>query len=136
VSPINTKADLAEALSRPRAFVFLFVNWSGPAWAAQSIVRNVVESWQAARPDLAAPCYKADLSEQSGEVWDAVRAWLTAEGRPADALTFGGYGPILWLRSGRVIAHALPLSFGGGTLAAAKLSAVTAGIFGTEGDSV
>jgi hypothetical protein len=80
------------------------------AWAIQArksarAVSDLVERWQANHPESLAPACMADLSEQTGEVWEEVREWLRAEGRPVDLLTYCGYGALLWVRSGSIIAH-------------------------------
>jgi len=123
--PIRKRGDLAEALMQPRAFVFLWVNWAVHARWSESVVRSVVEAWQAANPGLVTPCYVADLSDQCGEVWDAIREWLEAEERPACQLMMSGVGPLPWVRSGRVIAHEMNPNQAG----PAKLAAITLDIF-------
>ena len=126
--PIATAADLEEARSQPRALVFLWVNWAIQAYKSRHMVRELVSSWEAAHPDLMTPIYTADLSDQQGEVWDAIRSWLEKEGRPGDQLTFGGCGPLLWLRSGSVIAHVLFAGY----YELSKLLAVTRGVYESE----
>ena len=121
--PLRTKSDLVESLAQPRAFVFLWVNWAVHARSSQQVVDEVLESWQTAHPDLPAPCHIADLSEQGGEVWDAVAEWLARESRPAGQLMLSGVGPLLWLREGRIVAHVLNANqFGAAKLLAASSS--------------
>ncbi|MGL5097082.1 MAG: hypothetical protein ACRDD1_15950, partial [Planctomycetia bacterium] len=109
------------ALAQPRAFLFLWVDWAIHARLSRQVVEAVVASWKAEQPDQPAPCYTADVSEQCGEVWDALAAWLEAEGRPAGVLMFGGGGPLLWVRAGRVVLHVLaPHLYGPAKLAAAS----------------
>jgi hypothetical protein len=86
VISIRNKRELAVALSQPRAFVFLWINWAGQARDSQLIVRKVVESWHTEYPDQAVPCYIVDVSDQCGEVWDALLEWLIAENCPAGQL--------------------------------------------------
>ena len=105
--PLRSKNDLAELLAQPRAFLFLWVNWAIHARSSQKVVVEVVESWNATNPDLPAYCYIADLSDQCGEIWDALVEWLTDEGRPPGQLMMSGVGPLLWVRTGHVIAQVL-----------------------------
>ena len=128
MTPITSVDDLKEARSRERAFVFLFVTWSTQAYVSERIVREVVEDWQRAFPDSPAPCYRVDVSEQQGAVWDAVAGWLTAEGRPVGPLMMGGAGPLLWVRNGSVVAHVV----GALQKDAKTLIAVTRAIFDRE----
>jgi hypothetical protein len=128
VTRIRDKHDLTAALSQPRAFVFLYVNWAGQARYSEVIVRKVLESWDAEYPDQPVPCYTVDVSDQCGELWDALAEWLMAEGRPAGHLMMSGVGPLLWLRAGHVALHVLaPLQFG-----AAKLAAVSRSVFAED----
>ena len=70
--------------------------------------------------------YFVDLSEQCGEVWDAVREWLSGEGSLANALTYGGYGALLWVRGGGVVECA-PYA---ARVDARELLAITRRVFG------
>jgi hypothetical protein len=110
--PICNKSDLAEAASQHRALVFLWVNWAVHAYSSRRVVEAVVESWQVTHPDLPAPCYVVDVSEQCGELWDALRDWLESEDRPASQLMMSGAGPLLWVHNSRVVAHAFPNQLG------------------------
>jgi hypothetical protein len=125
VTPIRDKGGLDTALSQPRAFLFLWVNWAIHARHSRAVVDEAVAAWQSEHPGQLVPCYIADVSDQRGEVWDALAEWLTAEGRPAGQLLLSGVGPLLWLRSGHVALHVLaPLQYG-----AAKLTAASQSVF-------
>jgi hypothetical protein len=44
-----------------------------------------------------------DLSEQSGDVWDATLKWLESQKIPdAPQLMYCGAGPLLWIRGGTI----------------------------------
>jgi hypothetical protein len=125
---VTTIADLDEARGAERAFVFLFVNWSVHALNSRRLVRQVVDTWTTEAPNRSAPCYSIDLSEQEGEIWDAVAGWLGVQGRPVGRLMLGGTGPLLWLARGSIVAHVpAPLS-----KSAEVLLAVTRAIFGSD----
>lgn len=102
---ITSKDDLQEARSAPRALVFLWVNWAVRARQSEAAMNKLLESWQRTFPQHPISVYRADLSDQEGEVWDAIRAWLETEGRPVDPLTFGGYGALLWMIAGKIAMH-------------------------------
>ncbi|VTS00331.1 unnamed protein product [Gemmata massiliana] len=121
-------SDLDEARAQSRALVFLWVNWAIHARKSLHKVRELTLHCEKIRPELVAPIYSADLSDQQGEIWDAVRNWIEAEGRPVDHLTFSGVGPLLWLRFGRILAH-VPFA---GHYELDQLLAVTSGVFGAE----
>ena len=72
--------------------------------------------------DLSAPCYLADVSDQAGEVWDALADWLKREAQPVDYLMVSGAGPLIWVRDGHVVAHAFPNSLDQKKLEAASNS--------------
>jgi len=130
VTPIRNRSELAAALAQPRAFLFLWVNWAVHAIHSRAVVAESVAAWQAEHPDQPVSCYMADVSDQCGEVWDALTEWLTAEGRSAGQLMMSGVGPLLWLRSGHVVLHVLaPLKYD-----AAKLAAVSRSAFAAEAE--
>jgi len=126
MTPILTRGELAAALAQPRAFLFLYVNWATQARHSLLVARQVVAEWQAEHPDAPAPGYMVDVSDECGEVWDALVEWVTAEGRSGQLL-MSGVGPLLWVRDGRVVLH-VPgaLSYGAAKLAAASRSAFAA----------
>src|SRR5262245_40784929 len=98
--------------------------------SSRVLVAKAVAAWQADHPDQRAPCYIADVSDQCGEVWDALVEWLTAEGRPAGDLMLSGVGPLLWVRSGHVVLHVAAPRL----CDANKLAAVSHSVFVTEAD--
>jgi hypothetical protein len=128
VIPIRDRGELAAALGQPRAFLFLWVNWAIHAHNSRVVVEEVVASWESHHPEQPVPCYVADVSDQCGEVWDALAEWLTVEGHPAGHLMVSGAGPLLWVRSGHVVLHVLaPLQHGAAKLAAASRSVFAPG---------
>jgi hypothetical protein len=125
VISIRNKSEFAAAVSLPRAYLFLWVNWAIHARHSRVVVEELLAAWQSAHPEQVVPCYVADVSEQCGEVWDALAEWLTAEDRPAGNLMMSGAGSLLLIRSGHVVLHVLaPLQHG-----ATKLAAASRGVF-------
>ena len=122
---VTSKDDLLEARSALRALVFLWVNWAIQARQSEVALNKMLESWQRAFTQHPIPVYRADLSDQEGEVWDAIRAWLEAEGRPVDPLTYGGYGALLWMIDGKIVMHSAFLA----QLEIPKLLLVTRSVF-------
>lgn len=92
---------------------------------SQLLVSKAVAIWQKAHPDQDVPCYRVDVSDQSGELWDALAQWLTDENRPTGQLMMSGVGPLLWVQSGHVVLHmAAPLEHD-----AAKLAKLSNSVF-------
>lgn len=121
MKPIRDRSELAAALALPRAFLFLWVNWAIHARDSHTVTEEVVASWQTQNPDQPAPCFIADVSDQCGELWNALCEWLTAEGCPAGDLLMSGTGPLLWVRTGHVVLHVLaPLQYDSAKLVAAN----------------
>jgi len=87
---IRNKIDLAKILGEPQAILFLWVNWAVHAQNAQKHVEETVSRSQLAS---VIPIYLADVSNQEGEVWDALIEWLLLEGRPVGQLLVSGVGP-------------------------------------------
>jgi len=132
VIPIGNRGELAAALEQPRAFLFLWVNWAIHAIHSRALVAKAIAAWQADHPGSPVPCYTVDVSDQCGDVWDALAEWLDKEGRPAGDLMMSGAGPLLWVQSGHVVLHVLaPLTYD-----AARLAAVTRSVFTVEVASV
>jgi hypothetical protein len=125
MKPITTAHDLDELRSLPRAFVFIYVNWAIQARHSDAAFRDFVTAWDSTEPDCSIPVYRVDLSDQAGEVWTTLRKWLREEGQPYDQLTYGGYGALLWIRSGAVIASVPYVA----VVERAKLVAATKSIF-------
>jgi hypothetical protein len=125
MNPITTAQDLEELRSLPRAIVFMYVNWAIQARHSDAAVRDFVTAWASTEPDYSIPVYRVDLSDQEGEVWTTIRKWLKEEGQPYDQLTYGGYGALLWIRWGAVVASVPYVA----VVESAKLVAVTRSSF-------
>lgn len=123
---INNAVNLQEARSHPRAFVFFYVTWAIQARHSMVAVQKLLEAWRAVHPDIPAESCVADLSDQTGEVWDSIRIWLHTEQQPVDLLTFGGNGALLWVQTGTIVAHCP----NAGIIEHSNLLAMTAGAFG------
>src|SRR5262245_39411297 len=126
MKPVTTIHDLEEVRSLPRAFVFIYVIWAGQARHSDTAFRDFVATWDSTEPECPVPAYRVDLSDQEGEVWTSIREWLREQGQPFDQLTYGGYGALLWVRSGAVVASVPYVA----VVERAKLVAVSKSIFG------
>ena len=86
---------------------------------------KVVSALQVTASGNSVPCYIADVSDQEGDLWDALAAWLIKEDRPTQML-MSGSGPVLCLQNGHVILHMLaPLQYDATTITAAIRSALS-----------
>ena len=104
---VGTTEDWDEALAQPRALVFLWVDWSKQARFSELAFRHLFRSWHVETRGCTVAVYRIDLSSQTGDVWNAVRHWLGAQGQPVDLLTFSGNGALLWVRRSSVV-RAIP----------------------------
>jgi hypothetical protein len=104
MKPVVTKADLNEALSQERAFLFLWVNWAIQARHSEIAVRKLLESWAREYPDCRAQAYRVDISDEETGGWELIAEWLRGAVQPQVLSSFGGNGELLWLRSGKVAA--------------------------------
>lgn len=125
--PIASARELATLSTLPRAIVFIYVNWSVQARQSDVAIRELLAAWQVDQASLALPAFRIDLTDQSGEIWEATRAWLRDERQPYDMLTYSGGGAIVWLRSGRVVAT-MPDAYRGRD----QLRATTMSLFADE----
>ncbi len=125
MTPLESKADFVAAQSQTDAVMFLWANRSGPAHASRKLAESMIVHWRSTDRLQYLTCCVVDVSEQSGELWETIGAWLMAQGLPAGPLMMSGAGPLLWLRSGRVVLHVVaPLQYN-----SRQLAAVTASVF-------
>ena len=122
---IASAADLDEVRSQPRALVFIDVKWSIQARRSDAACRDFLKILHRESPREEIPVYLLDLSEQEGDVWLSTREWLREEGQPHDSLCYGGYGAMLWVRSGTVAAYVPYLA----EIECDQLTAMTRGVF-------
>lgn len=131
MTPIRCESDLATALSQPRAFLFLWVNWAIQAQHSKLLADDVIATWHAEHPEEPVPSYIADVSDQCGALWDALADWLSADGRPAGNLLMSGGGPLVWMQSGHVVLHVLsPIQYG-----SVKLALASRSVFASDSES-
>ena len=104
---VESTGDWDEALAQSRALIFLWVDWSMQARFSELALRALLKLWDAEMVGCPVAVYRVNLSSQTGEVWQSVRAWLAAQGQPADLLTISGNGALLWVRRGSVL-RAIP----------------------------
>lgn len=132
MTPIQSSDELRYMLAQNRAVLLIWVNWSTQAIHSRNLFAEAMAISLAAHPDQQFPCYVADVSEQRGELWDALVKWLTAENRPIGDLMMSGAGPLIWVRSGHVALHlAAPLQYD-----AAKVASVNNSVFFAEVERV
>jgi len=107
--PIFDRSDFNRALLLPHWTLFLGVNWSIQARQSRSVVVSGLAVWQTENPDCLFIGCEVDLSSQCGELWTAIGVWLETQAfsAPASLLMMSGSGPLLWVRSGQVVAHLL-----------------------------
>ena len=101
MTPVYNQLELKAARSQPLAVIFLSVNWSVFSHQSRSNVEQSIALRQAEQSPEA--YYIADVSEQSGELWEALQEWLHADDVANDNVLRSGSGPVLWVRSGSVI---------------------------------
>ena len=101
--PIANVADLEEALSQVNAIVFFSVQWSVQSRRSEEIAKRLVEEVNSNRSGPMIPGYRLDLSDQKGDIWDAVLTWLNHEKQPVSEMMFGGTGSLVLIRSGHIV---------------------------------
>lgn len=101
MAPIVSEADLDEVRSLSCAVIFFWVDWSIQARQSRTNVEQAMLMGQLNSSPI--PYFVADVSDQSGELWEALRKWLQADDTATDQAAWSGSGTLLWVRSGRVI---------------------------------
>lgn len=119
MNSIRDRGEFVAAITQPRAFLFLWVDWAVHARQSRAVVEQVVMAWLSDYPDQPVPCYVVDVSEQRGEVWDVLCEWLTIERLEVSLFVMSGAGPLIWVQAGRVVHQVLsPLHSSAAILAA------------------
>ena len=121
MTPLINKLELDAARAQPFAVIFFSVNWSNFAHQSRATVENAIALRQAkTSPER---YFVVDVSEQCGELWDALQEWLQAV--EMDNVLTSGSGPLLWLRSGSIVHQVIdPMNY-----YPAKISKITETVF-------
>lgn len=101
---IEDRNQFEHAISQPKALIFLWVIWAIHALYSKNVLTALIEILSGNGDEIETQCFMADVSEQQGEVWDSLREWLDTQQQLTDSLTYGGWGDLLWVRSGLVVA--------------------------------
>ncbi len=105
---IKTIADLDKLRVQERAVVFVWVDWAIHARQSVRTAERMIADWNSEHPGANMDMWQIDLSEQSGEMWDAVEEWLRSQSIPnAGLLMYEGYGAIMWVRSGTIVRYVI-----------------------------
>jgi hypothetical protein len=103
---IETIADLDILRERQCAVVFIWVDWAIHARQSAGNAERMIAEWNGKHPNLITDLLRIDLSEQSGEMWNAVEEWLGSQSiSDAGSLIHGGAGSIMWVRSGTIVRY-------------------------------
>lgn len=122
---VASAADLDEVRSKPRAIVFIYVNWAIQARHSDVACLDFLATLLREYPGEEIPVYRVDLSDQEGEVWVGIREWLKDENQPHNSLSYGGNGAMLWVLRGKVAAYVSYLA----EVECHRLLAMTRGVF-------
>jgi len=98
---IVTPDDLQAMLVAQYAVIFVDVDWSMHSLQARRRVRSFVEVWNHQNLGSAVTFYRLDLTEQEGEIWDAVGQWLHGQPVPPQIMVAGA-GSLIWVSKGRI----------------------------------
>ncbi|HLY75197.1 MAG TPA: hypothetical protein VKU80_13840 [Planctomycetota bacterium] len=99
ISLVDSEASLAELLASREAIVFVQFNWSGQSVASL----RVFEEWE--KENAASNCNIPRFFRIDPDMMiPSAGAWFTEESvKYGQDLAAGGYGSVIWLRSGRIV---------------------------------
>jgi hypothetical protein len=98
---VENEDTLREALDAPRAILVLHAEWSMPSVLVLGAVRQWESELHRRTQSLAVPMFLA----MNGDAYPPpVVAWLEVNG--LESFTCSGWGEVLWLERGRIIAEA------------------------------
>ena len=105
---IKTIADLDKLREQECAVVFIWVDWAIHARHSASTAERMITDWNSEHPGANIDLSQIDLSEQSGNMWEAVHIWLESQSVPdIGPLMFGGVGSIMWVRLGTIVQYVI-----------------------------
>jgi len=122
---VRVEDDVAfeQVLRAPRALLVLHAEWSIPSVLVLRIVQRWEEDLRRRSPSAAVPVF---VAVNRDEYPAPVIAWLKASG--LERYTATGWGEVLWLEDGRVVA----LAHGGANVTASELTRRTAELWRPE----
>jgi hypothetical protein len=120
---VEDDATFEQVLRAARAILVLHAEWSMPSVLVLRIVQRWEEHLRHASPPAARPLFVAINRD---EYPAPVIAWLKASG--LERYTATGWGEVLWLEDGRVVA----LAHGGANVTASELTRRTAELWQSD----
>jgi len=105
---IDNIDELNALRDQQRAVVFLWVDWAIHARHSARAAEEMSDRWNHQHNDATIALSQVDLTEQSGEMWDAMNDWLASQDiADATGLLYGGAGAVIWIRSGEIIRYVI-----------------------------
>jgi hypothetical protein len=117
MTPIANRLELDAVRAHPCAVLFFWVNWSTFSIQSRANIKEAITLRQSETSQE--QYFVVDVSEQSGELWDTLQRWLEADEMTMNEVLWSGSGPLLWLRSGRVVHQMIdPMNYAPADIAA------------------
>ena len=104
IERLSSVADFDRSLTNTNLILFEFAAWSGPSHQSRGVVTDAFAQLRRSAPTLDISIVEIDVTEQSGDIWDRVTAWLTDQNN-VDPTTYmySGAGSVAWVRDGNVV---------------------------------
>ena len=103
IERLNSVADFDQSLTNPNLILFAFAAWSGPSHQSRDAINGAYTQIRRAFPKLEISIYEIDFTDQSGEIWDRVAAWLASQSNIDPSYMDSGAGSVAWVRDGNVV---------------------------------
>lgn len=102
ISTVSSRRDLDEALRSRQLIIHIDVDWSMQAIESRPVVAELQLVLKNDKEFADLDFRRVDLTNQEGEVWDAVDTWISRQ-NVNKMLMSSGNGALLWVRSGVVV---------------------------------
>jgi hypothetical protein len=109
---IASAEEFNSAVRRERLILHLDVEWAMQAIQSRPVIVKFKKKLETDAHYGDVVFRRVDCSEPEGPVWDAVAQWLH-EQNADPSLMVGGYGAVVWVKSGKVV-DSVPYAAGDG----------------------
>ncbi len=79
IERLNSVADFDRSLMSANLILFAFAAWSGPCRQSRTSITAAYDRLCQSSPLLDVSIAQIDFTEQSGDMWNRVAAWLSSQ---------------------------------------------------------
>ncbi len=104
IERLNSVADFDRSLMNANLILFAFAAWSGPCRQSLTTITAAYDRLCQSSLLLNVSIAQIDFTEQSGDMWNRVAAWLSSQNNiDTSSYMYSGAGSVEWVRDGSVV---------------------------------